>query len=39
MFGKLTVFKRLGGAFDSRVLTEAAAPVLSGFEKPSVFVF
>ena len=38
-FGRLTVWRRLGGAFDSRVLLDASAPALAGFEKPAAFVF
>jgi protein-L-isoaspartate(D-aspartate) O-methyltransferase len=38
-FGQLTQWRRLGGTFDSRVLGDAGAPVLAGFEKPAAFVF
>ena len=37
--GRLTLWRRLGGTFDSRVLAEAGAPALAGFEKPREFVF
>ena len=37
--GKLTLWRRIGGKFDSRVLYDADAPKLAGFEKPREFVF
>ncbi len=37
--GRLTVWRRNGGTFDSRVLSDAAAPMLADFEKPAAFVF
>ena len=38
-FGRLTQWRRLGGTFDSRVLSDAGAPMLAGFEKREEFVF
>jgi protein-L-isoaspartate(D-aspartate) O-methyltransferase len=38
-FGQLTQWRRLGGTFDSRVLSDAGSPPLAGFEKPAAFVF
>lgn len=38
-FGRVTQYRRLGGTFDSRVICEAAAPLLAGFSKPKEFVF
>ena len=38
-FGHLTVWRRIGGTFDSRVVSDAAAPVLSEFQKAVEFVF
>ena len=37
--GRLTVWQRIGGTFDRRVVSDAAAPMLPGFEKPATFVF
>jgi protein-L-isoaspartate(D-aspartate) O-methyltransferase len=37
--GRLNVWRRVGGTFDRRVVSDAAAPMLPGFEKPATFVF
>jgi protein-L-isoaspartate(D-aspartate) O-methyltransferase len=39
MMGRLTQWRRVGGTFDSRVMMEATAPALAGFERPKTFVF
>ena len=38
-FGRVTQWRRLGGTFDSRVICEAGAPKVAGFEKAKEFVF
>ncbi len=37
--GHLTQWRRLGGAFDSRVMADATTPLLPGFDRPHAFVF
>ncbi len=37
--GRLMQWRRLGGAFDSRVISEVNAPKVPGFERPAAFVF
>lgn len=37
--GRLTQWRRIGGAFDSRPLSDAAAPRLAEFDKAKEFVF
>ncbi len=37
--GRVTQWRRIGGTFDGRVICEAGAPQLAGFEKPKEFVF
>ena len=37
--GRLCVWQRVGGTFDRRVVSDAAAAILPGFKKPATFVF
>ena len=37
--GRLCVWRRVGGTFDRRVVSDAAAAILPGFKKPATFVF